>query len=219
MSTLERQLEMLKLFDELVNLSTSPLYEYRIENNYFPVIGEGNVDSPLFFVGETPGENEAKRGRPFCGASGYVLEDMLKIMDLTRKDVYITNIIKDRTPNNRDPSSEELDVYSPYLLKQIEIVQPHIIATLGRYSMGFIMNHFNVKQTHRSINNVHGMIFEGEASYGKIKIVPLYHPTTILYNPSLRSSLETDFRILKRLYKEERGISDIHSESTTVQQL
>jgi DNA polymerase len=91
------------ILEEVRNLHDSPLYEYRIKNNYFPVIGEGDCYASMMFIGEAAGEQEAKTGRPFCGASGRLLNEFLAAIDLEREVVYISNVVKDRPPNNRDP--------------------------------------------------------------------------------------------------------------------
>jgi uracil-DNA glycosylase family 4 len=128
--------------DEILNLKESSLYAYRTENHYFPVIGEGNHDAHIVFIGEAPGENEAKTARPFCGASGRILDELLASIDLDRKSVYVTNIVKDRPPGNRDPLPSEIALYGPFLMRQIEIIQPKVIATLGRFSMQWVLEQF-----------------------------------------------------------------------------
>jgi len=123
--------QLRKIKDTIVNLTESPLYDYRKENGYFPVIGQGNHYAEIKFIGEAPGKNEAETGRPFCGASGRILDELLESIQLKREDVYVTNIVKDRPPNNRDPHKAELELYAPFLEQQIDIIQPKIIATLG----------------------------------------------------------------------------------------
>src|SRR3989344_7953985 len=95
--------QMKKIKNDVVNLKNSPLYSYRVKNKYFPVIGEGSHNAKIMFTGEAPGRNEAETGRPFCGASGRVLDELLQSIGLDRKEVYVTNIVKDRPPDNRDP--------------------------------------------------------------------------------------------------------------------
>src|SRR3989344_3019718 len=109
----ERALKAIK--DEILCLVSSPLYKERIKNKYFPVIGEGNHSAKIMFIGEAPGETEAKKGRPFCGAAGKRLDELIESIGLKREDVYITNVVKDRPPNNRDPSQAEIELYSPFL--------------------------------------------------------------------------------------------------------
>src|SRR3989338_8644138 len=131
--------------EEVVNLKESPLYAERIENNVFPVIGEGNHDAKVMFIGEAPGKNEAATGKPFCGASGRILTELIESIGLKREDVYITNVLKDRPTDNRDPLPEEIKIYAPFLDRQIEIIQPTVIASLGRYSMAYIMERFGLQ--------------------------------------------------------------------------
>src|SRR5687768_17220991 len=111
----EKSGELKRIKDEVLALSTSPLFEYRKSNGYFPVIGEGDHDAKIMFIGEAPGENEAKTGKPFCGRAGKVLDDLLNSVGIDREDVYVTNIVKDRPPKNRDPLPEEIELYAPFL--------------------------------------------------------------------------------------------------------
>ena len=190
---------LIKIKEEVINLTESPLYEERIKNKVFPVIGEGNHFAKIMFIGEAPGRNEAKTGRPFCGAAGKILDELFSFAKIERKDVYITNIIKDRPPFNRDPSPEEISIYAPFLNKQIEIIRPEIISTLGRFSMKYIMEKFDLNPG--SISENHGKVFEANSSYGKIKIIPLYHPAVAVYNNSKKDDLKKDFVILKQYYE------------------
>ena len=183
--------------EEVLNLKESPLYKERISNKAFPVIGEGNHTAKIMFVGEAPGENEARTGRPFCGASGRILDKLLQSIDVDRKDVYVTNILKDRPPRNRDPSFEEIQLYAPFLDRQIMIIQPKVIATLGRFSMEYIMRKFDLDDKLQSIGRIHGQIFDVQTDYGSIKIVPLYHPAVAVYNANTMETLKNDFTVLK----------------------
>lgn len=158
-----------KIKDEVINLKKSPLYKERIKNKVFPVIGEGSHFAKIMFVGEAPGKNEAKTGRPFCGASGKILDELLASVGIDRKDVYITNIVKDRPPLNRDPFPLEIKIYGSYLDRQIEIIRPKVIATLGRFSMCYIMKKFNFTDYYTgltSIGQIHGRVFDVEVKYG-----------------------------------------------------
>ncbi len=186
--------EMCTIKDEILNLKESPLYTYRISNNYFPVIGEGSHDAHIMFVGEAPGKNEAEQGKPFCGASGRVLDKLLASVGISRADVYVTNIVKDRPPENRDPTPDEILLYAPFLDRQIETLQPKVIATLGRFSMVYILQRFGLASD--PISKAHGSVYTAQASYGEVKIIPLYHPATALYNGSMMSTLEDDFKQL-----------------------
>lgn len=179
--------------DAVIELKESPLYTYRVRNNYLPVIGEGNRDAKIMFVGEAPGRNEAKTGRPFCGAAGKILDSLLEKSGIERTDVYITNIVKDRPQENRDPTPEEIEIYGPYLDRQIEIIEPSIIATLGRYSMNYIMKKFDLELEIEPISIAHGKKYKASASYGPVTIFPLYHPAAAIYNRALIPVLEEDF--------------------------
>src|SRR3990167_376545 len=119
----DRKELMRKIKDEVVALKKSPLYKFRIESKNLPVIGEGSHYSKIMFIGEAPGRNEAKTGRPFCGAAGKILDKLLEHANISRNDVYITNIVKDRPPYNRDPLPDEIEAYAPFLDRQINIIK------------------------------------------------------------------------------------------------
>jgi uracil-DNA glycosylase family 4 len=189
--------EMKKIRDDIMELKESPLYIERVENGYFPVIGAGSHDADIMFIGEAPGKNEAKTGRPFCGASGRILDELLQTIKLKREDIYITNIVKDRPTGNRDPRPEEIEIYAPFLDRQIEVIQPKIIATLGRFSMKYIMKKFGLEKEIEIISKNHGKVFEAKSSYGKIKIIPLYHPAVAIYSRTQLPQLKQDFELLK----------------------
>ena len=187
--------QMKKIKDEVINANDSPLYDYRVKNKYFPVIGEGSHNAKIIFIGEAPGKNEAETGRPFCGASGRVLDELLASIRIDRKEVYITNVVKDRPPENRDPMPNEIEFYAPFLDRQIEIIKPDIIATLGRFSMAYIMKKFDLESELKSISIIHGKVFTAKTSYGEIKIIPLYHPAVAVYGTN-KEILKKDFKVL-----------------------
>ncbi len=193
----ERTDKMRQIRDEVLVLKASPLFTYRTENKYFPVIGEGSHEAKIMFVGEAPGRNEAKTGRPFCGAAGKILDELLGSAGIKREEIYITNIVKDRPPENRDPTEEEIEIYGPFLDRQIEIIQPKVIATLGRYSMVYILEKFGLRDQ-GTISQLHGKSFEAKSNYGTITIVPLYHPAAAIYNQALKTTLLTDFKVLEK---------------------
>ncbi len=194
---ISKESELKKIGEEILNLKESPLYSYRIENNYFPVIGEGSIDAAIMFVGEAPGKKEAKTAKPFCGAAGKILDELLLSIHLKRKDIYITNIVKDRPPENRDPTSEEIELYGPFLDRQIKSIQPKVIATLGRFSMLYIIQKFN-PTWNEPISTAHGKEIKVKAEYGEISILPLYHPAASIYNQHLKATLREDFKLLKK---------------------
>ena len=198
MTTEEKFEKMKEIRDELLNFKQSPLYKYRTENKYFPVVGEGSHNAHIMFIGEAPGKNEAETARPFCGRSGKLLDEMLASISLNRKDVYVTNVVKDRPPENRDPTEDEIKLYAPFLDRQIEVIQPKVIATLGRFSMVYIMTRLRSEEALLSITAMHGKECSGFTSYGKVTIVPLYHPAVALYNSSQKELLLEDFQVLKK---------------------
>ena len=186
-----------KIKDEVFCLEGTSLYKERKKNKVFPVIGEGSHYAKIMFVGEAPGKNEAATGRPFCGAAGKILDELLISVSFNRKKVYVTNIVKDRPPLNRDPLPEEIKLYAPFLDRQIQIIKPKVIATLGRFSMEYIMKKFGLESKLESISRMHGRIFDANTDYGTVKIVPLYHPAVALYNRNQIDILKKDFKVLK----------------------
>ena len=192
MDLTEQKSRIEKLRKQIAGCTRCSLHQTRTHT----VPGEGDINADIMFIGEAPGKNEAATGRPFCGASGKILDELLESVDITRADVYVTNIIKDRPPGNRDPSQEEIAAYAPYLDRQIDIIQPKVLATLGRFSMVYIMERFGLASECGPISTMHGKSFEAEASYGKMHIVPLYHPAVAVYNSSMKDELKKDFNIL-----------------------
>ena len=194
---MDEKTELLRqIKEEVINLKGSPLALARVKNEVFPVIGEGNHDADIMFIGEAPGRNEAETGRPFCGAAGRVLDELLLSINVPRKDVYITNIVKDRPPLNRDPEPEEINVYAPFLDRQVAVIKPKAIATLGRFSMAYVMEKFGLLAELKTISVIHGKTFVAEAPYGKMSIIPLYHPAVAIYNGNMKKTLIEDFKVL-----------------------
>lgn len=193
--------QLKKIRDEVLRLKSSPLYRERVQNKVFPVIGEGNHDAAIMLVGEAPGKNEAERGRPFCGAAGRILDELLASVDIPRAEVYITNIVKDRPPLNRDPSPEEIACYTPFLDRQISIIRPRVIATLGRFSMQYVMDKCGLGTELATISRIHGRVFTGDAGYGAITIIPFFHPAMALYNGSSKAKMREDFQVLKQFHR------------------
>jgi len=196
---MSKEIEMKEIEKKILNLKKSPLYEYRTSNNYLPVVGKGSLDAKFVFIGEAPGRNEAKTGKPFCGAAGKILDGLLKKVKIKREDIYITNIVKDRPQENRDPTPEEIKMYGPFLDRQIDIIQPKVLVTLGRYSMIYTMEKFGLKSQIQPIGKAHGIAYDATTSYGKIKIVALYHPCVAIYNRKTLTTLEHDIKILKKV--------------------
>ncbi len=162
------------------------------------VFGDGNPEAQVVFIGEAPGKNEDLKGIPFVGAAGKFLDEMLNSVNLKRKDVYITNIVKYRPPNNRDPEPEEKKAFWPYLLKQIAIIKPNIIATLGRHSGQVFLPDLRISADHGQPKRIHVTM---DGMQESIIILPLYHPAAALYNGSLRQTLLEDFQVVPKLLK------------------
>jgi uracil-DNA glycosylase family 4 len=195
----ERTEKLKKIKDEILDLKSSALCLERIKNKVLPVIGEGDHHAHIMFIGEAPGKNEAETGRPFCGRSGKLLDEFLASINLPRKAVYITNIVKDRPPKNRDPLPEEIEIYAPFLDRQIEIIKPKVIATLGRFSMQYIMDRYGLSFESGPISLLHGKVFDTTISGESVKVVPLYHPAVAIYNQHTKETLMEDFKVLKDL--------------------
>ncbi len=173
----QKQLEALKK-----ELETADLPLQKIANLVF---GEGDINCAVMFIGEAPGFNEDLQKRPFVGRSGKLLDECIASVGWKRNDVYITNIVKRRPPDNRDPLPEEIEKYKPYLARQIEIINPKIIATLGRFSMNYFL-------PFAKITRDHGKVFETE---GKT-IFPLFHPAAALRATAVMEDLRLDFKKL-----------------------
>lgn len=165
------------------------------------VPGEGSLNTPLLFIGEGPGYWEDIKGRPFVGRAGEQLDELLSDIDLNREDVYITNVVKHRPPNNRDPKQDEIDSCTPYLEEQIKIIKPKLIITLGRHSTKLLLSKIDIKVT--GITKIRGKILEGELYGLRIKIMPTFHPAAVLYNPSYKSALKDDFKRIRMELKKQ----------------
>lgn len=165
------------------------------ENATNLVMGDGNVNADIVFIGEAPGKNEDEQGLPFVGAAGKFLNEMLAAAGMQRSDVYITNIVKYRPPNNRDPLPEEKKAFWPYLLKQLQIIQPKVVITLGWHSMEYFLPGMKISQ-------IHGQAKRIKFGDGNLVVIPLFHPAAALYNNSLRATLLDDFMMVPKIIKE-----------------
>jgi DNA polymerase len=170
------------------------------------VFGKGNSDAKIMFIGEAPGEQEDLQGIPFVGAAGKQLDKLLSLINLSLEDVYIANILKYRPPGNRDPSKDEIERHTPYLVEQIKIIKPRIIATLGNYSTKFVLSDFKVEDMKKvgGISFLHGKHIQKNIDGFEFFVVPLYHPAAMLYKPSLRIDLEKDFLGMKEVIEEHK---------------
>jgi DNA polymerase len=190
MNPKEKQGELQKIAQEVEECQQCALYKGA--NRGVP--GEGNPDARIMFIGEGPGYHEDQRGIPFCGAAGKLLDELLLLIELDRKEVFIGNILKHRPPNNRDPIPDEIEACRSWLDKQIEVIQPEIIVTLGRFSMAkFLPN--------AKISRVHGQPQSIEFQGRKIMIMPMYHPAAGLRRGEILEDLKTDFLKLGELLK------------------
>ena len=160
------------------------------------VFGDGNAEANVVFIGEAPGKKEDEGGRPFIGAAGKFLNEMLENIGMKREDIYITNIVKYRPPDNRDPLPEEKEECNEWLINELKIIAPKLIIFLGRHSM---MRFFPMEK----ISDLHGkLLIKNTSEFGKQAFMPLYHPAAALYNGSMRETLIKDFnKIPKALEK------------------
>ena len=152
------------------------------------VPGEGPSQAEIVFIGEGPGFHENVQGRPFVGAAGQFLEELLGTIGMRREDVFITNVVKCRPPGNRDPKPEELKACKGYLDRQLEAINPKVVVTLGRYSMARYIPNAKISHIHGMSRRVNGLL-----------VVPFYHPAAALHQPSLRMAIEEDFAKLPAL--------------------
>lgn len=154
------------------------------------VFGAGNPDARIVFIGEAPGKNEDLQGLPFVGAAGKFLDEMLQMIDLKRSDIYITNIVKYRPPNNRDPLPDEKAAFLPYLQDQLDAIQPDLIVTLGRHSMNCFLPDLQISRVHGQPKRYKGAVY-----------LPLFHPAAALYNSAMRQTLVDDFTRIPEILK------------------
>ncbi|MBL7081219.1 MAG: uracil-DNA glycosylase [Candidatus Omnitrophica bacterium] len=204
---------------EILNCKRCDLWKQRIN----PVVGEGDFKAGIMFVGEAPGANEDRTGKPFCGRAGEVLDELLSKAGIRREDIYITNILKCRPPGNRNPREEEIGACAPYLDRQIEAIKPKVICCLGNFATMYIMRKFGLKDNIQGISRIHGQVFFYRSLFDSInpvrnktpevpglplarisngvKIIPLYHPAVVTYNINMKDVLQRDFAILKSIVK------------------
>lgn len=165
------------------------------------VFGEGAPDAQIVFIGEAPGKNEDLQGRPFIGAAGKFLNEMLEGIGLERKDVYITSILKYCPPNNRDPLPEEKKAFLPYLQAQLEIIQPKLVVTLGRHSTNCFLPDLQISKIHGEAKRIKIQMKQA-GDILTIVVLPLFHPAAALYNGGMRQTLIDDFAGIPRILKQ-----------------
>lgn len=189
--TVDKQAELDRIKQAIIHNNVCPELAATATNL---VVGDGNVNADIVFIGEAPGKNEDEQGLPFVGAAGKFLNEMLAQADMNRSDVYITNIVKYRPPNNRDPLPEEKKEFWPYLLRQLQIIDPKVVITLGRHSMEYFLPGMK-------ISAIHGQPKRIQFGDHKLVIVPLFHPAAALYNGSMRQTLIDDFLLVPQIIK------------------
>lgn len=173
------------------------------------VEGAGDLAARIMLIGEAPGRNEDEQGVPFVGAAGKRLTALLEDTGIRREDIYITNILKCRPPNNRDPEPQEIKACTPYLNDQIEHIDPHVLVTLGNFATRYIL------KTNESITALHGRLFKGKKRY----VYPVYHPAAAIYDPSKQQALELDFKRLDAFLRQrmsEAPTKDSHEHQENV---
>jgi uracil-DNA glycosylase family 4 len=161
------------------------------------VPGEGPEDAAVMFIGEAPGFHEDRQGRPFVGAAGKFLNELLESINLKREEVYITNVVKCRPPGNRDPQQDELDACQPYLERQIELIKPRLIITLGRFSMARYFKGANISRVHGQPRRL-----------GDVIVYPMFHPAAALHQPKYRAMIEEDMQKIPKLLAEATQIEE-----------
>jgi DNA polymerase len=188
----ERRQDLVSLYREAQACTRCPLHATRTQ----VVFGAGNADADLMFVGEAPGVNEDAQGVPFVGRAGKLLEELLVDNGLRRSDVFITNVLKSRPPANRDPQPSEIDACRPYLGRQVELIEPRVICTLGNFSTKLLT------ASPRGITQVHGEPQRHEIGSRSVAIYPLFHPAAALRTPKVKQQLAQDFARLPALLAE-----------------
>lgn len=192
-----------KLYEEIANCEKCSLHKCRTK----AVPGEGPSDADIMFIGEAPGYHEDQKGRPFVGHAGKFLDHLLSLINLDRSKVYITNVVKGRPTGNRDPLPDEMAACRPWLNRQIEIIKPKMIVTLGRYSMAMYF-------PGKTIGKIHGKAMEKDG----VIYFPMYHPAAALHQYALRKTIEEDMKLIPQLLKE-CGCAAEEGEDPSSQQL
>lgn len=206
---MDKYKELQKIKDEMEKDKNLPLVS-RPED---VIPGDGNPDAKIVFIGEAGGYHESVQRKPFVGQAGQLLNKLLTLAGIKREDVYITNMIKTRPPNNRDPLPEELEAYSRYLDKELEIIKPGIIITLGRFSMGKFL-------PSAKISSAHGRLYRVNWKGIELFIVPMYHPAASLRNGSVMSQEKEDFlRLPEAMKKIEEMKKQIQEEKNRPEQI
>jgi uracil-DNA glycosylase len=185
----ERREQLIGLYQEVRGCTRCPLAQTRTQ----AVFGAGNADADLMFVGEAPGAQEDLQGIPFVGRAGKLLDELLAENGLARDDVFIANVLKSRPPGNRDPQPEEIDACKPYLYRQVELIEPTVICTLGNFATKLLT------RSSAGISRVHGVPQLHWVGGRAVQVFPIFHPAAGLRTPSVKEKLREDFRKLPAL--------------------
>lgn len=188
----ERRRQLIEVFREAESCERCPLHETRTR----VVFGAGDADADLIFVGEAPGADEDRRGLPFVGRAGQLLNQLLEDVGLSRERVFITNVLKSRPPGNRDPKPEEIEACRPFLYRQIELIEPKVLATLGNFSTKLLTG------DPTGITRVRGIPQTHKLGARTVRIFPLLHPAAALRTPKMRETLAADFETLRELLEQ-----------------
>jgi uracil-DNA glycosylase len=172
---MDKKLLLKKLKEETIKLDSNIVF------------GEGSINSRILFIGEAPGAKEEELGRPFVGRSGKLLDKSLEEIGLSREDVYITNIVKKRPPDNRDPNNKEINTYSPYLKREIEIINPKIIVTLGRFSLNYFIPEVKISESQGNLLKLNNL-----------SIFPIFHPAAAMRSSRRMVEFKNSFKELKK---------------------
>jgi DNA polymerase len=184
--------ELRKVAEEVAGCTDCQLHLSRKK----AVPGEGPADADIMLIGEGPGFHENEQGRPFVGAAGRFLEELLESINLSREDVFIGNVVKCRPPGNRDPQPEEIEACSSYLQRQINAIDPKVIVTLGRFSMARYFPNVKISKIHGQAKEIDGRV-----------VIPMYHPAAALHQPSLREVVKEDFSLIPALIAQRQPAS------------
>lgn len=172
------------------------------------VFGEGNPDAEIYFLGEGPGFHEDRLGRPFVGQAGKLLDQLIESIGFKREDVYISNVVRFRPPDNRDPLPEEIEAFRPYVDREIEIVNPKLIVTLGRFSMGKFLLDAKISQVHGKTRTVQ---WKGKS----VIVIPMYHPAAALRSLDVMHKIREDFKIIPEMLKK----TEIEKDKNKIEQM
>lgn len=167
------------------------------------VPGEGAADARVVLIGEAPGSNEDRTGRPFCGNAGRVLDELLASAGIPRRTVFIGNILKCRPPGNRDPLPGEKAACAPWLNRQLEIISPRVVCCLGNHAAAFLLDLYGLGDEIAGISRIHGRVFTRAHLFERVTLVPLYHPAVAAYNASMKDVLKRDFQVVRRCLDED----------------